>query len=682
MKKLFTLMMLGAGFLSAHAQYQLANAGFEDWEETTKKYGTLKTVKSSEPVSWSSFATMTTGGSAYNLAANDSQLTKSEDCRPGSTGTYSAYIIGKSVFGVEAQGNLTNGCVYGGSMTPEDAKGNYNFTNESDPGQAMRFTGRPDAVKVWIKASTAYPFNISIILHEKGYYQDPFENAGKCAKLIAHAKATPASNNSVWTEYTVPFVYDDTTPGARGYYALATFATSGTPGKASVNDKMWIDDVVMVYNSELATATYDGSKVSFSGTSATVDALYDESKLALTSNGAGATIEKSYDEVTAVLTITVKGDNISEDANNKHVYTIQFTVPSSELDMAATKYNGSAVAFVDGSATVDALYEEGLLNLVPVHSTASVEKSYDEETAILTVTVKGDNISEDNTNYHVYTIQFTVPSSELDVAATKYNGSAIAFVDGSATVDALYEEGSLNLVPVHSSASVEKSYDEETAILTVTVKGANFAKDAANKHVYTIQFKKPVVEIEVPMTIGAYYGTFCAPFDADLPVFGMGFAYTVDGLEDDGATLRMTELETSIPAHTPVVVYCYFYEKWDGTRKGFPTEGTPKAGLLTGTYKDIKAPKGSYVLQKQGEKVGFYKVEDVQPTVKAYHAYLNVPDSNVKAFGFSMENGETAIKALEALTSGKPEIYDLNGRKLNKLQKGMNIVNGMKVLVK
>ncbi len=599
MKKLFTLMMLGAGFLSAHAQYQLANAGFEVWEETSEKYG-FKTVNSSEPVYWSSFATMISGGTLYNGAAGV-QLEQDTDVREGALGKYSAYIYGAKVLNIAtAQGNLTNGCVYGGSMDPADASGNYNYTNESKEGQAMKFSGRPDAVKVWIKASTAQNFNISMLLHEKGYYQDPFANSSKCAKLIAHAKATPASNNGVWTEYTVPFEYDDATPGARPYYALVTFATSGTPGKASVNDKMWIDDVVMVYNSELATATYDGSKVSFSGTSATVDALYDESKLALTSNGAGATIEKSYDEATAVLTITVKGDNISED----------------------------------------------------------------------------------NTNYHVYTIQFTVPSSELDVAATKYNGSAIAFVDGSATVDALYEEGSLNLVPVHSSASMEKSYDEETAILTVTVKGANFAKDAANKHVYTIQFKKPVVEIEVPMTIGAYYGTFCAPFDADLPVFDMGFAYTVDGLDDDGATLRMTELKTSIPAHTPVVVYCDFYEKWDGTRKGFPTEGTPKAGLLTGTYKDIKAPKGSYVLQKQGEKVGFYKVEDVQPTVKAYHAYLNVPDSNVKAFGFSMENGETAIRALEALTSGKPEIYDLNGRKLNKLQKGMNIVNGMKVLVK
>lgn len=599
MKKLFTLLMLGAGMLSAHAQYQLANAGFEQWENVANQQSNKKTGE--EPKYWSSFIDMKVKNTFTFGGAIQKQLEMSDQTRPNSDGRYSAYIYGAKVLSVAtAQGNLTNGCVYGGSLSPSDASGNYNFTNTDRDDQSMKFSGRPDAVKVWIKASTAQNFNISVLLHEQGYYQDPFANASKCVKLIAHAKETPASNNGVWTEYNVPFVYDDKTPNARPYYALVTFATSGTPGVASENDKMWVDDVVMVYNSELATATYDGSNITFNGTSATVDALYDESKLALTSNGAGATIEKSYDEATAVLTITVKGDNISEDANNKHVYTIQFTVPSSELDMVATKYNGSAIAFVDGSATVDALYEEGLLNLVPVHS----------------------------------------------------------------------------------AASVEKSYDEETAILTVTVKAANFAKDATNKHVYTIQFKKPVSELVVPVTLNSKYAytTICVPFDSSTPYYGTVDAWTVDGIEDNGATLVLTKIGGQLKAHQPVLLENWGLDMSEELR-GFPTEGTPKAGLLTGTYEDIKAPKGSYVLQYQNETLGFYKVENTQPTVKAYHAYLNV-DSNVKGFGFSTENGATAIKALEALTSGKPEIYDLNGRKLNKLQKGVNIVNGVKVLVK
>lgn len=369
------ILAMGAAVSTASAQYQLANAGFEDWEETSEKYG-FKTVKSNEPVSWSSFATMTSAGALYNGAAQE-QLKVSDEVRPGSTGKSSAYIWGAKVLSVAtAQGNLTNGCVYGGSMDPADASGNYNYTNESKEGQAMKFTGRPDAVKVWIKASTAQNFNISILLHEKGYYQDPFANADKCAKLIAHAKETPASNNGVWTEYIVPFVYDDATPNARPYYALTTFATSGTPGVASSNDKMWIDDVEMIYNSSLKSATYNGSAVEFNGTAATVNAPYDESKLALTSDGVGATIEKSFNASTAVLTITVKGDNISEDATNYHAYTIQFQKPvTAKMVVNSVAKWGTFVAPFDveiptgvNAYTVTDAADNGLLTLSPVTS--------------------------------------------------------------------------------------------------------------------------------------------------------------------------------------------------------------------------------------------------------------------------------------------------------------------------
>ncbi len=369
-KKLFLILAMGTVVSSANAQYQLANAGFENWEETSQKYG-FKTLKSSEPVSWSSFATMTSGGTLYNSAAQE-QLKVSDDVRPGSAGTSSAYIWGAKVLGIAtAQGNLTNGCVYGGSMDPADASGNYNYTNESKEEQAMKFSGRPDAVKVWIKASTAQNFNISILLHEKGYYQDPFANASKCAKLIAHAKETPASNGGVWTEYNVPFVYDDATPSARPYYALATFATSGTPGVASENDKMWIDDVEMIYNSSLASATYNGSDVAFNGTAAVVNAPYDESKLALTSDGVGATIEKEYDAATAILTITIKGDNISEDASNYHTYTIQFAksvimaVTAAQWSTFMAPFEVEVPAGVTASK-VTGTEESGMLVLTPV----------------------------------------------------------------------------------------------------------------------------------------------------------------------------------------------------------------------------------------------------------------------------------------------------------------------------
>ena len=169
----------------------------------------------------------------------------------------------------------------------------------------------------------------------------------------------------------------------------------------------------------------------------------------------------------------------------------------------------------------------------------------------------------------------------------------------------------------------------------------------------------------------AGYATFVAPFEVAVPT-GVK-AYTVEGVE--GETLTLAPVST-IAANTPVVL--------EGALKptllvGKTVEGTPEAGLLTGVYEETEAPVGSYVLQNLEAGVGFYKVaEGQQPTVGINRAYLTT-ESSVKAFSLA---DATAIKSLEALIAGKAQIYDMNGRQINKLQKGINIVNGVKVLVK
>ena len=90
-----------------------------------------------------------------------------------------------------------------------------------------------------------------------------------------------------------------------------------------------IDDVKLLYYSELASATFNGTPLTINadGTVDDVNDFYSEEKISLTSNGHGATIEKSYDEETAKLTVTVKGEDINENTDNFHTYTIQFAKP-------------------------------------------------------------------------------------------------------------------------------------------------------------------------------------------------------------------------------------------------------------------------------------------------------------------------------------------------------------------
>ena len=176
----------------------------------------------------------------------------------------------------------------------------------------------------------------------------------------------------------------------------------------------------------------------------------------------------------------------------------------------------------------------------------------------------------------------------------------------------------------------------------------------------------PATTVTLAVT-DAQYATFVAPFDVTIPD-GVT-AYTVDAITDN--ELTMTAVETTIVANTPVVLFSETVVEEEVSGVANPVE-TPTAGLLTGVYTDTPAIEGTYILQKQ-DAVAFFKVETAGiTTVKANHAYLTAPASGARAYYFGGE--ATAIGALKALTGGDAEIYDVNGRKQVKLQKGVNII--------
>ena len=106
---------------------------------------------------------------------------------------------------------------------------------------------------------------------------------------------------------------------------------------------------------------------------------------------------------------------------------------------------------------------------------------------------------------------------------------------------------------------------------------------------------------------------------------------------------------------------------------------------LTGVLTSTTAPAGSYVLQNIGGKIGFYLVaegEGQQPTVGANHCYLTVPaGGGIKEAFFFNEDDATGIKAIDnAQQTAEGAIYNLAGQRMSKMQKGINIINGKKVL--
>lgn len=315
-KKILTALLCVVATVTAQAQYQLANGDFESWE--TVEYTATKVCE--EPLQWSSFYDATGGMKSFGTSTTP-QIYKDEDKHTGSAGQYSCRITSNSVFGVVAQGNLTTGCVNMGSASATDASGNYNYINEAREDQAMRFAGRPDSVRFWVKFSGVKTGNCSVLLTTKGYYQDPVYQDRNTAKLVGQAlSGARIVSNDTWTQYSVPFewVAED-----QPYYALVNVSTCAEPGAGAAADYLYIDDMEMIYNSEATAINYGGENILGSEL---VSEDFDPAKMGkVESNGRGAKTSWKFESSTNKLTVTVEGDNVSEDPANVHVYSIAFT---------------------------------------------------------------------------------------------------------------------------------------------------------------------------------------------------------------------------------------------------------------------------------------------------------------------------------------------------------------------
>lgn len=275
---------------------------------------------------------------------------------------------------------------------------------------------------------------------------------------------------------------------------------------------------------------------------------------------------------------------------------------------------------------------------------------------------------------------FTIDNVKLlyysELASAVYDGATVSFSGTSATVDAVYNASKLSLTSNGKGATIETSYNEDTYQLTVTVKGEDISENSTNKHVYTIQFAKPKATATMSLSAAAGWGTFCAPFATAVPS-GVS-VYTLSKVSTNGVLSLMPVKGGTIPAHAPVIIKGG--TDVNQTFEGDATEGNPAKTYLTGVYEATPAPVGSYVLQKQGDRVGFYLVDDVQPTVQPNRCYLTLPaGSNCRALFFE----EDLVTALDnAIIVDEPEAaYDLQGRRVSVAgQKGMFIIGGRKVI--
>ena len=203
---------------------------------------------------------------------------------------------------------------------------------------------------------------------------------------------------------------------------------------------------------------------------------------------------------------------------------------------------------------------------------------------------------------------------------------------------------------------------------------------------------------------GTTWATLCLPFEVSLA--NQNFrAFKLLSADNVTETVELEEIETSIAAGTPVII-----KMKDGATK---LDFTVADKAIAKDVQTSETANGNYQLQGLYTQKMFSKDTDnncyivkgdklMNPAKlldktttesvgsKPFRAYMadnsSVPAAGARMFSISVGGSTTAIEQLETTADSKAEYYDLQGRRLQNLQKGVNIVKRggktMKVIIK
>ena len=195
---------------------------------------------------------------------------------------------------------------------------------------------------------------------------------------------------------------------------------------------------------------------------------------------------------------------------------------------------------------------------------------------------------------------------------------------------------------------------------------------ASQAPVYLYEKVEPETE---SVTVGASgYATYCSENALDFTDVTEITAYvgTIDGTH-----LTFTPI-TQVPANTGLLL-----KAEGGATVDVPVIASAPAltitNCLTGTNEAITLDEDDYILNVVNGKAGFYRATTQFTALAAHRAYISAEaGQGVKSFIFD-DDDATAIGTVESFTE-EGAIYNVAGQRLQKMQKGINIVNGKKIL--
>ena len=250
---------------------------------------------------------------------------------------------------------------------------------------------------------------------------------------------------------------------------------------------------------------------------------------------------------------------------------------------------------------------------------------------------------------------------------------------------------------------VGKNGDEKIGATGETLATDNLVLDDDKDFVAYEPFAAKAASYNRTMKEGTTWATLCLPFEVSLA--NQDFrAFKLLSADDVTETVELEEIEGSIAAGTPVII-----KMKDGATK---LDFTVANMEIANEVKTAETADANYKLQGIYTQKEFSKDTDnncyivkgdklMNPAKllgtstksvgsKPFRAYMvdnsSAPAAGARMFSISVGGSTTAIEQLETTADSKAEYYDLQGRRLQNLQKGVNIVKRggktMKVIIK
>ena len=251
---------------------------------------------------------------------------------------------------------------------------------------------------------------------------------------------------------------------------------------------------------------------------------------------------------------------------------------------------------------------------------------------------------------------------------------------------------------------VGKNGDEKIGAVGEILTAENLTLNDDKDFVAYEPFAAKAASYNRTMKEGTTWATLCLPFGVSLA--NQNFrAFKLLSADDVTETVELEEIETNIAAGTPVII------KMKDGAKSLSISEADKA--IAKDVQNSETANGNYQLQGLYTQKEFSKDADnncyivkgdklmnpaklLEATAtefvgsKPFRAYMvdnsSAPAAGARMFSISIGGSTTAIKQLESTADSKAEYYDLQGRRLQNLQKGVNIVKRggktMKVIIK